>query len=153
VLGACGAGLALASSGNPKGQWSAPTAVERSFVGHAFEVMTCSSACRFVHGQLVGEARTFTIRVVSAQARGLGRYRSANGIRRYQLFDVRVCGLDRRRAGARVGARFVWYTRRPPSRTTTTNPDGMISANVDTGAPRAVDWDHRAYMPVAHVGC
>jgi hypothetical protein len=71
------------------------------------------------------------------------------GQRRYRLFEARVCGLNYLKGGARVSAHFVWFTRRPH----TTHSDGNGGGFEDSGAPYAVDWENRGFMPFAHRGC
>jgi hypothetical protein len=118
--------------------------VQRSFIGHPFEVMTCSPACNVFNGQIIGDTSTFRIGVVSARVRGIGPSKIVNGQRRYQSFEGRVCGLDYIDGGARVGAHFVWFTQRPHKKT---------AQFEDSGAAYAADWTHRGFVPFAQDGC
>lgn len=73
--------------------------------------------------------------VVSAEVHGVGASKRAAGTLRYRKFDATICATDSLRGGAKVSARFVWYTRHR--------------------GHRAVDWKFRklGIKPLEHMGC
>ena len=92
--------------------------------------------------------------VLSATVAGSGPYNLINGVRHYQLFNVRACTVYYYRGAHRFGAHFRWFTRRPPGGTTTfLGREGGVLAGQDGGEPYARDWNYPRFGPLARDHC
>jgi hypothetical protein len=100
--------------------------------------------------------------VYAAKATGVGKWRLVNAERRYQDFDVRICGKDKTSGGTIKQGRFILHTKRPKTRRKIlVHVFREIGAGVyeypstieDDGRPYAQDFEQRAYKPVGHLGC
>ena len=146
---------AVVGSGNPTGQWATPKAVQAVILSRGLGLTECSGgACKIGRpaNQLHIDAEVVAS-VVSAAVTGIGPYKLINGVRRYQLFNVRACTLYYYRGAHRFGVHFRWFTHRPPSATTITNRDGSVSPGRDDGEPHARDWNYPRFAPLAHDHC
>lgn len=147
---------ALVGSGNPTGQWSTPSAVQAIIQSGKLDVAECpGGVCKIglpAHGPGVVEGGL--TEVLSATVAGIGPYKLINGVRRYQLFNVRACTVYYYRGAHRFGVHFRWFTRRPPGGTTTSlNRNGRISVSQDSGEPYARDWNYPLIGPTAQSHC
>jgi hypothetical protein len=156
VVGAATA--AVVGSGNPTGQWATPAAVQSVILSRGVGLLECGpgrGACKFARpfNQLHIDAEVPT-NVVSATVTGIGPSKLINGVRRYQLFDVRACTIYYYRGAHRFSAHFRWFTHRPPGGViTTTDHDGKRSVVRDDGEPYAEDWNHPYLDPLARDRC
>jgi hypothetical protein len=91
---------------------------------------------------------------VSAAVTGIGPYKLVDGVRRYQLFNVRACTIYYHRGAHRWGVDFRWFTRRPPGGTiTTSDRNGGVTVERDSGEPYARDWNYPLFAPLARERC
>lgn len=161
VLAVAVAGAAAAAavgSGNPTGQWATPAAVQSVILSRGVGLLECRpgrGACRIDRpfNQLHIDAEVPTS-AVSATVTGIDPFKLVNGVRRYQLFDVRACTIYYYRGAHRFGAHFRWFTHRPPGGViTTTDRYGKLAVVRDDGEPYARDWNHPYLDPLARDHC
>jgi hypothetical protein len=157
ALGLAGAATAaVPGSGNPTGQWATPRAVQTVILSHRLGVGQCSGGvCKIgLPANKPGVVAESAAKVVSVTVGGIGPYKLINGVRRYQLFNVRACTLYYYRGAHRFGVHFRWFTRRPPGGTTTSiDRGGTISVGQDRGEPYARDWNYPLFGPLADGHC
>ena len=150
------ASSAVLGSGNPTGKWATPQAALAVILSRTIEVGECAGgACQITNGKLVGEPTSGRVsRVVSATVTGIGPYKLINGVRRYQLFNVRACTIYYYKGAHRWDVHFRWFTRRPPGGTIrTSDRNGGVTDRPDTGAPYARDWNYPLFAPLARDRC
>ena len=144
-------------SGNPNGQWVTVKAVQAVILSNGIEVDECmGGACKITNGKLVGGPPTSgrVAKVVSAAVTGIGPYNLINGARRYQLFNVQACTIYYYRGAHRWGVQVRWFTRRPPGGTmTTSDRNGGVTVERDSGEPYARDWNYPFFAPLARDHC
>ena len=93
-------------------------------------------------------------KVLSATVAGVAPFKLINGVRRFQLFEVRACTIYYFRGAHRFRLHFRWFTGRPPGGTMTNlHRDGTITVDRDGGAPYARDWSYSLFPPLAHGRC
>jgi hypothetical protein len=147
---------AVLGSGNPTGQWATPQAAQAVILSRKIEVGECiGGACQITNGKLVGEPTSGRLsRVVSATATGIGPYKVVNGVRRYQLFNVRACTIYYHHGAHRWSVHFRWFTRRPPEGTiSTSDHNGGVAVVRDSGEPYGRDWNYPLFAPLARTHC
>jgi hypothetical protein len=157
ALAVAGAATAvLVGSGNPTGQWATPSVVQAIIQSEKLDVGECpGGVCKMgLRAHRPGVVRRGPSEVLSAAVAGIGPYKLINGVRHYQLFNVRACTVYYYRGAHRFGVHFRWFARRPPGGTTTfLGHYGGIRAGQDSGEPYARDWGYPLIGPTAQSHC
>lgn len=146
----------LVGSENPTGRWATPGAIQAIILSHRLDVDECPGGpCKIgLPATKPGVVQEGPTRVLSATAAGVAPFKLINGVRRFQLFEVRACTIYYFRGAHRFRVHFRWFTRRPPGGTTTNlHRDGTISVDKDSGEPYARDWNYPLFPPLAHGRC
>lgn len=155
---------AVVGSGNPTGQWATPEAIQAALLSHGVDIDVCAAGppqptfrpdgvCKVGRpAQALGMNGDRVTSVRSATVTGIDPSKLANGVPRYQLFNVRACTIYYYKGAHRFGVHFRWYTRRPPSNATITEDLGR-SRGPDDGRPYAKDWNYPRFGPLASAHC
>src|SRR5262249_47975044 len=134
-----------------------PDAVHSVVLARGLGVVVCNDGvCKISNGKLVdGPPNAESVaEVLSATVTGMGPSKLINGVRHYQLFNVRACTIYYFRGAHRLGVHFRWFTHRPPGAfTTTIDRSGKPSVGQGNGEPYARDWNFSRFDPLAHDHC
>jgi hypothetical protein len=140
---------ARVGGGNPNGRWATPAAIQAIILTHQLGVG--SAPCPKVMSCDVWGG---PVKVSSATVAGIPPSRTIEGVRHFQLFEVRACTIFYYRGPHRFSFHFRWFTRRPPGGTIETmTRNGTIAVIRDNGEPYARDWNHPLSGPQAHGRC
>ena len=143
-------------SENPTGRWATPAAIQAIILSQRLDVDECPGGpCRIGRpATKPGVVQEGPTKVLSATVVGVAPFKLVNGVRRFQLFEVRACTIFYFRGARRLRVHFRWFTRRPPGgMTTNLHRDGTVSVDEDSGEPYARDWNHPLFPPLAYGRC